>query len=78
MLMVDKQHRKLGFVGQPHFSGAVFQGATYQSISRSSAKIAVAMTISFGWVFVNGSVALLALTALRLRALKAPGICLFR
>ena len=31
--------------------------------SRPSAKIAVALTISFGWVFVNGSVALLALTA---------------
>ena len=33
------------------------------TFNRSSAKIAVAMTISFGWVFVNGSVTLLALTA---------------
>ncbi len=31
--------------------------------SRPSAKIAVALTISIGWIFVNGSVALLALTA---------------
>ena len=34
--------------------------------SRPPAKIAFALTISFGWVFVNGSVVLLALTAFAL------------
>ena len=33
---------------------------------RPPAKVAVALAISFGWVFVNGSVALLALTAFAL------------
>ena len=40
-----------------------FQRATLPIFNRPSAKIAVALTISFGWVFVHGSVALLALTA---------------
>ena len=31
--------------------------------SRSSAKIAVALAISVGWIVVNGSMVLLALTA---------------
>jgi len=38
-------------------------GGYMPTYGRSSAKIAVALGISFGWVFVNGSVALLALTA---------------
>ena len=36
------------------------------TFSRPSAKIAVALTIPFGWVFVNGFVVLLALTAFAL------------
>jgi hypothetical protein len=36
------------------------------TFSRPSAKIIVALTISFGWVFVNGTVVLLALTAFAL------------
>ena len=63
--MVDKQIATRGRsrYWTAVFFGTVFQGVTLPTFSRSSAKIAVALGISFGWAFVNGSVALLALTA---------------
>jgi hypothetical protein len=39
------------------------RGATLRALSISFAKIVLALAISFGWFFVSGSIALLALTA---------------